>query len=620
MKYFNIIVVAVFTALFTASCVGEYENIDQFSGEIVYPAAYDTIIARVGFERIEFDLLKAGRVPADEIKMGKAKNTIVEYDGKQYITPLSSWVNVTGLTESKLYRFKIYTEDEFGNYSIPQTAAIIPYTSKDKDLIEFAPPKLSMSPTSFIAEWSLSVLNSVMMDYCGVGWSYKDAAGKTQTGSTTAPRFFVSNFATSSKANVELTYKVVPRINDTQGTRILDTVLITRTLEVQLPGATTPFTPAEMTALKANGITNFTPASVASVTKLTLPMHVSSFQDLFYFSGLKELDLTGEGLKNILPELGYSGGGMKSMVGGGNWQYFMRRVEKQNDIRISSVATLKDLLESGQLTKVRYIEGTMALDDMFKPFVEKGVVQLIKRNDAFFPNDVFIEPQFWANGLVQDGNWQEINSYSGDFLPRAGYNDITKFDPKNQTVNGDKIDLKLDQLIQKDGKNIYKTVIINTSASFFFALPKEYMFDSRQYRYFKFKMFCGSRAEYMDGIHRRFRGPWVRLMNCLWSFGSNTIYGQEYWAYDYTDNDQLTNDQIRNTWREYTIDINPNSWWGANNYDNPTTNGTGNRRNRVIVMCIGGEPWVSNDALRDLRDKGQEAVLYIADARFSRNP
>jgi len=615
MRYFLVLIIAA-AALFAASCVGEYENIDKYAGETVYPAAFDTIIAHIGYERVELDIWKAGRLSESKMKLGKAKRTIVEYDDQQFpIDSICSWVNVTGLNQSKMYRIKVYTEDEYGNYSVPQTMAIIPYTSADRDRIEFAPPRLSMSTVSLVAEWSVSTLNSVLMDYYGLSWSYQDEAGQTQSGSTKGTRFFATNFTPSSNASVEVTYKIVPRLSDASGTRILDTVYVTRTIEAQLPSLTTDFNPAEATVLRANGITTFTPASVASVTSLTYPLHTSSFQDLFYFPNLTTLDLTGAGLQNILPVLDYGGNSMSSAVGGGAWQPFMRRVDKEDDINIFSVATLTDLLESGQLTKVRYIPGTMGLDEVFAPYVASGVVELVGGDDPVFPAEVFIEPQFFANGLVQDWNWFMENYYSGDFLPRSGYTDIGKFDPFNEVVNGDLIDMHLDQLLQPDGKNIYKCVIINTSASFFFALPKEFMFDSRQYRYLKYKMFCGTRAEFMDGIHSNFMKPWFRCMNHLWAFGSNSIYGQ--WDWDIRA-ENMPNDAIRDRWIEYTFDMNNNNWWGDNR--ETTGNGDGNRRNRVIIMNIGGEPWVDNDELSRRRERGEEAVIYIADVRLCKTP
>src|SRR5690606_21179481 len=124
-----------------SSCSGMYDTLDDYSGEIVYPAKYDTIIGHVGYERVEIDLMKAGRIPASEIKMGKATKTIIEYDGQVIrLDSLVSWVNITGLDQPKLYRFKIYTVDEFDNASVPQEIALIPYTSADLENLAIASP------------------------------------------------------------------------------------------------------------------------------------------------------------------------------------------------------------------------------------------------------------------------------------------------------------------------------------------------------------------------------------------------------------------------------------------------------------------------------------------------
>src|SRR5690606_9358937 len=110
-----------------SSCSGMYDTLDDYSGEVVYPAKYDTIIGHVGYERVEIDLMKAGRIPSSEIKMGKAKKTIIEYDGQVIrLDSLVSWVNITGLDQPKLYRFKIYTVDEFDNASVPRKSRLFP--------------------------------------------------------------------------------------------------------------------------------------------------------------------------------------------------------------------------------------------------------------------------------------------------------------------------------------------------------------------------------------------------------------------------------------------------------------------------------------------------------------
>src|SRR3546814_4036495 len=79
-----------------------YDTLEEYSGEVVYPAKYDTIVGHIGYERVEIDLMKAGRIPSSEIMMGKAVKTVIEYED-QVITldSLVSWVNITGLTRSE---------------------------------------------------------------------------------------------------------------------------------------------------------------------------------------------------------------------------------------------------------------------------------------------------------------------------------------------------------------------------------------------------------------------------------------------------------------------------------------------------------------------------------------
>ena len=586
--------------LILASCGDQYSNIEEYAGEVIYPARFDTIVGHIGYERVEIDLMKAGRIPSSQLKLGKAVRTVVEYDGEKHpIDSVCSWVNITGLTETKLYRFKVYTEDEFGNASVPQEIALIPFTKLDRELLGIASPKLTVSPSAMVVEWP-NGLNSVVMEYHGLTYKYTDKDGAVQSGQVTTPRFYCGNLATGQELTVDVDYKVVPIQSD--GTKILDTVIVSKPLVLNIPTRDTPFSPSETSVLQANGITTFTAAAVENVTKLTYPLHTSTFSDLFYFPSLTELDLTGAGLQNVLPTLDYDRNGVKTRCGGGAWQPFMLRVEKPADIKISSIASLKDILESGQLKKVRYIPKSMALDDVLAPYVASGVVELVKDDDPLYPNEVFIEPQFFVKGQVVDNNWEMYNAYSGSFLPRSGFTDITKFDPKNEKVNGQSVDLHLDQLIQSDGSNIYRSVIRMRSGSFAMALPKEYRYDNQRYKRLRFKMFCGSSPEIMAGSNNVFLQPWIRPMNYMWNFGNNSIYGQQNWDVSQSQSNWIQTAQIQNEWREYVIDMTPND--GGD---------TSNRRNRVIVFNIGHEP------ASFTYDATKQVVIYVADIRFTKN-
>lgn len=583
-----------------ASCSGQYDNIEKYAGEVVYPASYDTALVKIGYERVEIDLLKQGRIPSSELKMGKAKQTIVEYDGQKYPQgEVLSWVNVTGLTESKLYRIKVYTEDEFGNYSIPQEVAVIPFTSQDAELIGVSTPKLTITPTSMVVDWP-NGLNSPVLEYYGLSYSYKDKNGSDQTGSTTGTFFVCNNLASEEDVTVDISYRIVPIM--TEGGKILDTITVTQPLTVTTPSPLTTFTPSEPVILKANGVSTFTSAACAAITKLTYPLHVTSFADLLYFPNLHELDLTGAGLQNVLPTLTYDRNGVKTQCGGGAWQPFMARVDKPADINIAGLPLLLSLVESGQITKIRYIPNSLNFEanpDLVK-LVGAGIVELVQPDDPIFPKEVFIEPQFFVKGQPVDNNWEMTSYYSGDFLPRAGLTDCGKFDSQNEKVNGDPVNLQLSQLIQSDGKNIYRCVIKMRSASMCMSLPQEYRYDNQRYKKLRFKMFCGTKADDMTGYNGNFLAPWIRPMNYLWNFGNQSIYGQENWGVDC---DKISNTDIRNNWKEYVIDMTAND-------GGPTSN----RRNRVIVFNIGHEP---SEAFT--YNASKEVVLYLADIRFTKD-
>ena len=188
---------------------------------------------------------------------------------------------------------------------------------------------------------------------------------------------------------------------------------------------------------------------------------------------------------------------MRSIVGGGKWQEFMILIDKPALIKTpESLQTLKDLLDAGQIKHISIFLNRWGLNliNFWLLILNLELLNFLTTiaHTHSFSDRVFIEPQFYAHGRVQDVRWDMNVSYSGDFLPRPGLKDVSKFDSKNDIVNGQSIDLRLDQLIQKDGKNIYRCVIVGDRASFFFALPREWRFDNRRYPYLKFKMFIGA--------------------------------------------------------------------------------------------------------------------------------
>ena len=596
-----------------------YDNLQKFAddGGVLYPEMLDTIYGRIGFERIEIFLRTDGRIPASKITMGKAQKTVVVYDED---TPdpveiiydsICSWVNIDGLSESRLYRFKVFTEDRYGSRSIPQEISLVPYTVYDRDILALgiAEPDVSVSSSTLVMEWN-NGLHNIMSEYHGLKYEYCDADGILNSGSLNRdPRIYATNLPEHSEVNFNMTYRMLPILDN--GLKLLDTIEIQKSFVVQMPEANNPFYPAEPLILRANGMQTFTFDEADKLTELTYPMNMSTFTDLFYFTNVHTLNLTGKGLPASIETLRYSMNDVTTMVGGGAWQEFKMPVDQPARIRQNTgfapqgLQTLKDALDKGQITKILYIPKTMGteFDKFLQPYVDSGVVELLNADNPFFPNVVYIDPQFYGNGWVQNVTWGVNMSYSGNFLPRPGFTDISKFDPTNDFVNGSPIDLKLEQLIQNDGKNIYRVVIYSMHPTFFFALPREWRFDNAKYRYLKYKMFIGSSITLLSNTnndnHHIYREPWNRQGNTLFDpYLGYSEYGQAQW--DAPINTPFSDDEIRTTWREYVIDMSRND--GGDNSD---------YRNRVYMFNFGREQNVTWTYSRN-----SEIVIYIADVRL----
>lgn len=546
----NIILSLIVLATFMWSCEDMYDKQKQYEGEVVYPAKYDTIIGSVGFERVEIDLLKAGRISSNKINLGKAKQTKIEYDDQVIIIDsLVSYVNVTGLTQSKLYRFKIYTIDEYGNESVPQEIAMIPFTKSDLANFAVSPPRVMASPSAAVIDWP-NGLSSVLMDYYGLTFKYTDKSGVEQSGVRgTDSRFFAGNMESGTTVDIDMEYKIIPIVNRTP---ILDTVMFSDVLSISMPTGSTEFSPTERQILQENGVTEFTADGVSNIEKLVYPVHANSIQDIFYFPNLKTLDLTGGELFK-LPELLYDRNNVQDIVGGGEFAPFLR---KAGNISSGDQQALKDFLEAGILEKVYYRPNTMGLDDLLSPFVESGVVELVEG-----PESVLVGNQFHLNGNVQDWNWNLDVVY-----------------PATDAPEGDGLE------------NIYKVTSLATSSSFVFALPKEYQFNTEEYRYLKFMVYAPDKST-LSGTYEPFQRLWPRIMNNMWSFGENSTFGQEYWEIPRF----YINDEDLQKWTEITLDMSE-------------ANG---KHNRIIVLNIGGEPWVDFNPPKDI-------VYYFANIRFSK--
>jgi hypothetical protein len=535
------------------SCSKMYDNIEKYAGEKVYPGKYDTIIGRIGFERVEIDLMKAGRIPASQVKLGKAVKTIVEYDDKKIVLDtLASWLNIKDLKVSKLYRFRVYTQDDEGNISVPQQIALIPYTQTDLANLVITSPQALTSPSAAIFTWPGS-LTTALVNYYGLKYSYKDKSGVTREGERAQnPRVLMSNLNAGTASTIDFNYKVIPKVN---GVAILDTVWTTRTVQVNTPVGSASFTPTELGVLNANGLSNFIFDAAAAVQKLTFPIHTTTLQDLFYFPGVKEIDLTGGSVFQMTTN-SYNRNGVIDTIGRGPFVPFARRV---GDMPATSTQFLLDLLDLGTLTKVKYAANSMGIDAQLAPYVSRGLVEIVgKPDEALIPLSPFL-----LDGVVQDANWKlDVEISPATFPAGTGLQNVLK--ATMRAKNG--------------------TLVIQ--------IPKEYEFDVAQYKSLKFKVY-GPPKSVISGTYAPYNRLWMRIMNYSFAFTTESSFGQQYWEYS---KDAFTiSDASLQTWTDMTVDLSQSV----------------GKHNRVIVINIGGEPSLTFAPTQDI-------VYYFANFRFSK--
>lgn len=539
---------------FMSSCEDVYDKHEKFMGERVYPAKYDTIVGHIGFERVRIDLVKEDLLRNDSVPYkGKAQKTVVEYgEGqKMVIDSLVTHVIVDGLTglTTRLYEFEVYTVDQNGNESVRQKISLIPFTSGDLEQLEVAPPQIKSSPSTAVVTWPGGI-SSVLMEFDSLEYQYTDKDGNMVTGGAPKEnqRFFIGNVEQNSEVQVKMTYHIIPLVNQQP---IMDTVAMVDTLTVDMPTPNTEFRPVEQDILEANGVETFTGNGVAGIDKLVYPVHAGSIADIFYFSDLDTLDLTGGDMFTQVPTTIYNEGwtGVVDSVGG-EYLPIMKNV-----IDVQGQAYLKDFLESGILKKVIYRPGTMGLDELLKPYVESGLVEL-KKN----PESVMLDDGYELDGLVQDWNWETEVTYPATDAP-AGNN----------------------------LQNTFKVVLKNTSATFVIAFPEEYKLNAGEYNYLKMKVYV-PKASYFEGKYEPFTILWPRFMHHLWSFGSKGTMGWHYWD---TSIEMAPNADAYESWRDITIDISDVEGYHL----------------RVFALNIGHEPWI---------DFQQDIPYYISNIRFTK--
>ncbi|GHT24820.1 hypothetical protein FACS189430_10440 [Bacteroidia bacterium] len=210
-----------------------YDNIKEMvDSETVYPAGYDLLYVKAsgGMERVEIDLCES-RVPESELFLPRAVRTVVEYGGKRDVfEPARSWVNITGLTVPQLYRFKIYTEDEWGDRSKPVEITGKPFTEADKNAYVILPTATAFASRAVV---NCPTSPNLLYRYHSVKYSYTDKDGVVQSGESLTPNFTITKLANGQTTQLNLSYHLlIPGVIDTV---VINDVLAIKTLLVDVP-------------------------------------------------------------------------------------------------------------------------------------------------------------------------------------------------------------------------------------------------------------------------------------------------------------------------------------------------------------------------------------------------
>jgi hypothetical protein len=209
MKNYIILIIVVAVIY---SCSGDiYDNIDGLvDSETVYPPAYnqDSVIAKMGDQRIEIDLLNGRRLSAAQMSklMPKSKKTVITYlDRELVIDSVCSWVNVTGLTVARTYHFKIYTEDSYGNRSVPVSISAKPFTVADRESLKVIASVSASSTLGIVACGA-----SDAYTFCDMRYSYTDNDNHLQSGETDDRSLILSNLTPGTANQVKVSYHLLP--------------------------------------------------------------------------------------------------------------------------------------------------------------------------------------------------------------------------------------------------------------------------------------------------------------------------------------------------------------------------------------------------------------------------
>jgi hypothetical protein len=477
---------------------------DLDKGEAIYPGKpgyirpVDDVFAGIGQAWIYWGLGSDSRVVKSVISYTySGETTIIEKTapeiGDNYYDYRGDSLLLTGLAEG-YYTFSVYTIDSDGHRSI--TTPLYPQIVQiygDTYLNTLSPrsiEKMDMQTGGDLKiTWTKDTTNllySVVKYYD----HRESATGITQI--DTIPNKEVETVLTGFKRfkNFLVTsyYQVgidTASAEDFYAPPVIEKVLL----------ATAPNTFAALTAEAA-----------MDVTELTYPFGIDSWalQDLYYFPNLRTLDLTPG--TQTLPELKYAryytelnkeannGAGrmdtvliVNSTVGGGPWLNFV-----SGYMTAENIATIDDLLESGQLTKVKYTRNSYPGLD---PVLEKhgGKVEWYPVNP---PDDIMIPRNLLSNYRVEDkdrGNVAVSHSEDKSVVPDAI---AGKFEGELKNV----YKVVLNQYGDANNQQVSNTAV--------FSLPEGVRFNSKEYKYLKFDVYIEIAGDtvLMDSRYSKYGG------------------------------------------------------------------------------------------------------------------
>jgi len=146
-------------------------------------------------------------------------------------------VNLTGLTQSKMYRIKVYSADDHGNMSLPREIDVVPCTKVDLEALRVTEPRIISTPYSATLYWrdllSQRITASTIMLYASMTYKYTNMFTEME-GSTNGNVVDLVNLKDDEVASVDITYKVRPVF---KGVAIIDTLEYSQSFSLKTPTA-----------------------------------------------------------------------------------------------------------------------------------------------------------------------------------------------------------------------------------------------------------------------------------------------------------------------------------------------------------------------------------------------